>query len=155
MSRTNDPSFYVTDAEVQSVLAACRVLIAVSARSIPATENMVDPLAFRVMVIIISRGSMSLAELADAAGLNLTTASHLCHRLIEAGLVERDDQPQLTLTSAGRRLVETVTARRRQALELILARLTGPRRLELVTVLREFADAGSARSPAEALVGDL
>jgi DNA-binding MarR family transcriptional regulator len=129
-------------------LAACRVLVAVSARSIAAVQDMVDPVQFRALVVIASRRSMSLGELGEAAGLNLSTASRLCDRLVQAELVDRSDDPdnrrqlRLTLTDNGHQLVATVMARRREALALILQRIPTPRRLELVAVLREFASAG-------------
>ena len=149
MTRSNNRSaIYVTDAEVNAVLAACRVLVAVSARSIAAVEDMVDPVQFRALVVIASRRSMSLGELAEAAGLNLSTASRLCDRLVQAELVDRSDDPnnrrqlRLALTDDGHRLVADVMSRRREALTLILQRLAPPRRLELIAVLREFASAG-------------
>ena len=50
------------------MLAACRVLVALSAQSIAAVEDAADVTQVRALVVISSRGSVSLGELAAAAG---------------------------------------------------------------------------------------
>lgn len=136
------------DAQIDAVQAACRVLVAVSAQSIAAVEDEVDLAQFRALVVMASRGSVSLAELADAARLHVSTASRMCDRMVGLGLVDRTDDPHnrrqlvLTLTRKGNRLVADVMTRRRAALEPVLLRLPPGRRSQLVSVLREFAEAG-------------
>ena len=66
---------------------ACRILVAVAARSISAVEEEADLLQVRALVVIASRGPVSLGELAQAAGLHLTRASRLCDRMVQAGLI--------------------------------------------------------------------
>ncbi len=138
----------VSDAELDAVLAACRVLVAVSAQSIAAVDDAVDTPQFRALVIVSSHGTASLGELAAAAGMNLSTASRLCDRLVSMGLLNRADDPtnrrqlQLTLTGAGRGVVSRATNKRRAALKPILARLPKQHREQLVSLLAEFAAAG-------------
>ncbi|HST47785.1 MarR family winged helix-turn-helix transcriptional regulator [Jatrophihabitans sp.] len=135
----------VTDADVEAMQAACRVLVAISARSIAAIDDVVDLTQFRALVVIASRGSVSLGELADATSLHLSTASRLCDRLVGRGLLDRADDPanrrQLTLrlTDEGRRLVHDVRHRRKLALQPLLARLPRHTRTQLVSSLRSFA----------------
>jgi DNA-binding MarR family transcriptional regulator len=153
---TNEPAAPrrggVRDEEADAVLAACRMLVALSAQSIAAVEDAADVTQVRALVVISSRGSVSLGELAAAAGLHLTRASRLCDRLVAAGLIDRADDPTnrrqltLTLTPSGERVVRTVMAHRRAAIKPILARLTKQRRAELVSVLKEFAAAGGEPS---------
>ncbi len=86
----------------------------------------------------------------------IARASRLCDRLVAKGLVNRADDPvdrrqlTLTLTPAGERVVDTVMRRRRQVIEPMLARMrqrmTGRRRAEMVSVLRDFAAAGGEPS---------
>lgn len=143
----------ISEAELDAVLAACRVLVAVSAQSIAAVEDSVDLPQFRALVIVASRRAMSLGELAEAAGMNLSTASRMCDRLVGMGMLNRADDPanrrqlQLTLTEDGHTVVARAMQRRRAALKPLLARLPRQRRGELVSVLAEFADAGG--EPAE------
>jgi DNA-binding MarR family transcriptional regulator len=134
---------YVTDAEVEAVLSAWRVIVAVSARSHDA-EHVVDPVQFRLLVIISADGGLALDELAEAVGVNAATAGRASDHLVQAGFVDvdgrsTDHQQRLRLTQAGRDLVKAELGRRREALELILGRLSVARRLEFVAVLREFA----------------
>jgi DNA-binding MarR family transcriptional regulator len=135
-------------AEIDAVLAACRVLVTASAQSIAAVEDVADLTQVRALVVLSSRGPLSLSELADAAALHITRASRICDRLVAADLIERGDDPDnrrqlvLTLTSAGAHVVRTVVRRRRAAVEPALARLSVTRRAELVSVLEEFAAAG-------------
>ncbi|MDQ6659011.1 MAG: MarR family transcriptional regulator [Actinomycetota bacterium] len=145
-----------TTAEAEAILAACRVLVAVSARSIAAVENVADLTQVRALVVVASRGSVSLGELAVAANIHLTRASRLCDRLVAKGMINRAEaaadrrQLTLTLTQAGKDVVNTVMERRRQAIEPIVARmrrqLTARRRAELVSVLQDFAVAGGEPS---------
>jgi DNA-binding MarR family transcriptional regulator len=136
----------VTDDEVEAVQAACRVLVAISAQSIAAVDDIVDPTQCRALVVIASCGAVSLSELADATSLHLSTASRMCDRLVAMGLLHRADDPAnrrqltLTLTDEGRRLVQEVLRQRKQALTPLLSRLPVHSRAQLVTSLRSFAE---------------
>jgi DNA-binding MarR family transcriptional regulator len=145
----------VADDEVDQVLAASRVLVAVSAQSLAIVEDVVDMTQFRVLVIIASHGSVSLGNLAEAARLHPSTASRLCDRMVSLGLINRADDPAdrrhltLTLTEPGRRIVDDVMGARRKAIKPILAGMPKGRRAELVTALREFAAAGGLPSDSD------
>lgn len=134
--------------ETEAVLAACRVLVALSAQSVAAVANEVEVTEFRALVVVASRGQVSLRELADAAHIHLSRASRLAERLVAKGLINRADDPSnrrqlvITLTPPGQLLVRTVMRKRRAAIEPILARMPTQRRAELATVLQEFAAAG-------------
>jgi DNA-binding MarR family transcriptional regulator len=142
----------VRDQEVDAVLAACRVLVALSAQSIAAVENVADLTQVRALVVIASRGSVTLGELATAVNFHLTRASRLCDRMVASGLIHRRDDPAnrrqltLTVTEKGERIVQQVMQRRRLAIEAILTRMNRrmgkQRRAELVAALCEFAAAG-------------
>lgn len=143
------------DEEADAVLAACRILVTLSARSIAAVEDVADLAQMRALVVMASRGSVSLGELATAANLHLTRASRLCDRMVAEGLIHRADDPAdrrqltLTLTPSGERVVHTVMQHRRDAIKPILARLTKQRSAELISALQEFATAGGEPSDLE------
>jgi len=138
----------VTAAELDAVLAACRVLVAISARSIAAVDDTVDLPHFRALVVVGSRGPMSLGELAGATGMNLSTASRMCDRLVAMGLVHRTEDPanrrqlSLSLTDAGVDVVARAMRQRREALRPMLEHLPKRKRTQLVRLLSEFAEAG-------------
>lgn len=135
------------DAEVEAVLDACRVLVAITARSMAATSEVTDLLHLRALVVLWSRPSLSLGELADSVGIHLTRASRLCDRLVTHGLVDRADDPVnrrqlvLDLTPAGREVVEKVMDERAEEIRPILARMSASGRASLVSSLAEFARA--------------
>ncbi len=137
------------------MLAACRVLVALSARSIAAVEDVADVMQVRALVTVASRGSVSLGGLAEGAGLHLSRASRLCDRLVANGLINRADDPAnrrqltLTLTPSGERAVRKVMQRRRDAIDPILAQLPKQRRAELVSALQAFAAAGGEPSDSD------
>lgn len=143
------------DEEADAVLAACRVLVALSAQSIAAVESVADVAQVRALVVIASRGPLSLGELAGAANLHLTRASRLCDRMVAEGLIHRADDPAdrrqltLTLTPSGERVVQTVMEHRRAAIKPILAQMAKQRCVELVSVLQEFATAAGEPSDLE------
>ena len=150
--RSESPGHHVDDAAADAVLAACRVLVGVSAQSIAAIADTVDLLQFRVLVVVASRGSVSLQELADAARLHISKASRMCDRMVRSGLLNRAADPadrrhlELTLTTQGADMVGTVMSRRRAAIHPILARMSIRRRADLVSVLGEFGAAGGEPS---------
>ena len=144
------------DGTADAVLAACRVLVAVSAQSMAAVEDIADPTQVRALVVIASKSAVSLRELSAATNIHLTRASRLCDRLVADGLVNRADDPAnrrqiaLTLTTEGERVVEAVMRRRQETIQPILDRLSKhmskQRRAEVVSLLRDFAAAGGEPS---------
>jgi DNA-binding MarR family transcriptional regulator len=144
------------DEETEAVLAACRVLVAISAQSIAAVEDVADLTQVRALVVIASRGSVSLSELSEAMNIHLTRASRLCDRLVVKGLINRADDPAnrrqltLTLTPDGERVVQEVMRRRGEAIKSLMDRLskhmTKQRRADVALLLREFAAAGGEPS---------
>jgi DNA-binding MarR family transcriptional regulator len=138
----------VTTDEANAVLAASRVLVALSAESIGTVEDVVDLTQFRALVVMASSTSVSLGELADACRIHLSSASRLCDKLVAKGLVSRAEAPAdrrvltLTLAPDGRRLVQRVMRRRRQDVIRILGKLAPDHRAELVRAFRDFAEAG-------------
>ena len=135
-------------AEADAVLAACRVLVALSAQSIAAVDDLADVTQVRVLVIVASTEPVSLGALAEAAQLHPSTASRLCERMVGEGLLDRSDDPSnrralnLRLTAKGRRVVAAMVRHRREAIMPILRAMPASGRRDLVTALRAFAEAG-------------
>ena len=98
--------------EVEATMLAARALVAISARSVTAVEDVVTPPQLRVLVMIASRGPLNLGAVARGLGVHPSNATRACDRLVSAGLVDRRDDPadrrnlQLQLTEDGRRLVD-------------------------------------------------
>lgn len=138
----------VPDVEVEAVMAAARVLVAVSAQSIAAIGDELTLPQLRVLVMVSSRAGLNLGAVAAGLGVHPSNATRAVDRLVVAGLLDRRDDPSdrrhlvLALTDAGHDLVERVMNLRRSAIAQILDRMPPARRRALVPVMRSFADAG-------------
>ncbi|MFI0035714.1 MarR family winged helix-turn-helix transcriptional regulator [Streptomyces mutabilis] len=136
------------DAVTRAVLAASRLLVAVSARSLAEVEERVTLPQFRMLMVLFTRGDTKLVALADHLRVAPSTAMRMVDRLIAAGLADRQTNPAdrretlLRLTDEGRRTVETVSARRRAEVATIVERLAPHQRAALVEALTAFSEAG-------------
>ncbi|HEX2132337.1 MAG TPA: MarR family transcriptional regulator [Actinophytocola sp.] len=142
------------DAVADAVLTASRLLVAVSARSIAAVDESISLAQYRLLVVL-SHGHQKVTALAEALDVNPSSATRAVDRLLDAGLVDRQQNPrsrretQVSLTSAGQRLVRDVTRRRRAEIAAIVARMPAGHQRGLVRALRAFSEAGGDLSPDE------
>jgi DNA-binding MarR family transcriptional regulator len=136
------------DAVTTAVLTASRLLVAVSARSLNTVQARVTVPQFRLLVVLATHGKTKLIALAEDLGVNPSTAMRMAERLEAEGLVERRINPAsrrevlLRLTAAGRQVVEEVTARRREEITGIVARMPPALRGGLLEALAAFTQAG-------------
>lgn len=139
--RTGGPA---TDA-VEAVLASSRALVAVSARSIAAARGVTLP-QYR-MLVVLAGGEANLTTLAAHLDVAPSTALRMVDRLVAADLVQRTVRPDdrrethLSLTTAGRRTVRTVTARRRRDIRAVIDAMDPDQRAALVDAMAAFARA--------------
>jgi len=137
-----------TSDEVEAVMLAAQLLVAVTAQSIAAIEDEVSLPQFRVLVIVHNRGPQGLNAVAKSLDVHPSNATRACDKLVETGLLSRSEDPEdrrrlrLDLTDRGRRLVEGVLDRRRQQIEELLNLVPGDERRHLVRVLRSLVEAG-------------
>jgi DNA-binding MarR family transcriptional regulator len=138
---------------VTAVLTASRALVAVSARSLTDLDETETITQFRTLVVLDGHQGINLNRLADALDVNSSTAMRMIDRLLAAGLVTRQDNPAnrrevlLGLTAEGRRLVDSVTQRRRAEIATIVTAMPTESRDELITALHAFADAAGEPQP--------
>lgn len=136
-----------TDQLVDAVLGASRALVAVAARSLDDLAEDVTLAQYRVLVELAARGPQRVAELASVLGVERSTASRMCDRLVRKRLVHRRRESldrravKVALVAEGRRLVDRVTVRRREEITRILVRLAPRDRAAVLRGLRAFADA--------------
>ncbi|NHA67485.1 MarR family winged helix-turn-helix transcriptional regulator [Phycicoccus flavus] len=144
------------DAIVASVLVASRALVGVSARSLADVEDTVTLTQFRTLVVLRSHGATRLGPLSERLGVGASSALRTVDRLLAGGLVTRDEDAAdrravvIALTAKGRRLVDEVTERRREAIAGIVGRMPVTRRRGLVAALTAFAEAADEPVPAPA-----
>src|SRR5690242_8818690 len=129
----------VTDDQVvDAVLRASRVLLAVAVRLLAAIDDDVTLPQYRALVVLASRGPQRPTELADALAVHPSTITRLCDRLVAKRLVDRSESPanrrevSIRLTPKGRRLVDAVTARRREEIASIVTDIPARERAAMV-----------------------
>ena len=132
---------------VDAAMTASRVLVGVAARSLSGYEDEVSLQQYRALVVLASRGPQRPADLAEALGIEPSTVTRLCDRLVEKRLISRrretDDRRvvRLDLTKRGGRLIDAVTDRRRQEIAHILAAVSTRQRVALVHAFEAFGAA--------------
>ncbi len=136
------------DTVADAVVTASRLLIAVSAGSLAAVDESITIPQFRLLVVLRTRGAMKQSMLADHLGVNPSTINRMVERLLVAGLVDRQTNPDsrrevvLDLTGTGSRIVTRVTQQRRREISRIVARMPLEHRTQLVEALEAFTEAG-------------
>ncbi len=135
------------EAAVDAVLSASRSLIAVATRSLGAAAEETSIAQYRALVVLASRGPQRLIDLAGALGVAPSTAGRMCDRLVRKGLVRRhraraDRRAVLvSVTAAGREVVDQATARRRALIADILVAMPPRQQMEVARALEAFAAA--------------
>ena len=135
------------DELVDAVLGASRALVAVAARSLANVAEDVTLAQYRVLIELAARGPQRVANLAAALGVERSTATRMCDRLVRKGLVHRRRTNQdrrgvrVSLTTAGGELVAEVTRRRRAEIATIVGRIPKAHRRPVLNALRAFAEA--------------
>ena len=145
----------ITDA----LLTVSRLLVAISAHSIALVDETITIPQFRTLVILSNRGSVNLATLAGALGVQPSAAGRMVDRLVGAGLIDRLPHPTsrrellAALSPRGREVVRQVTAHRRSEIAQIVEKMPSRERRGLVYALAAFTAAGG--EPAAHVDADL
>jgi DNA-binding MarR family transcriptional regulator len=145
------------DEAVDAFLAASRALVGVSARSLAEVSQVTLP-QFRALVVIAGNWQATMNGLAERLDIHPSTATRLCDRLVDKGLIRRTErrtdrrETELALTARGRRLVDRVTERRRRDLAAIVERMSPAQRRDALRGLSAFA-AAAGETPGAAWFG--
>jgi DNA-binding MarR family transcriptional regulator len=137
------------DAITDALLSASKLLVAISARSIALVDETITIPQFRTLVLLSNEGPVNLATLAGLLDVQPSTTGRMVDRLVSAGLIDRRPHPTsrrelvAELTVRGRRVVQTVTANRREELASVVAKMPARERRGLVRALVAFTAAGS------------
>ena len=135
------------------------VLVSVAARSLAGVADRVTLPQYRALVVLASKGPQNAGALADVLGIHSSTLTRLCDRLVTKGLITRRESPDnrrevvLDLTPRGRRLVRSVTIRRRAEIADIVSRVPRAQREAMVRALQAFGDAAGEATESAWLPG--
>ncbi len=137
----------VAEAAVDAVLTASRALVAVATVSLGAAAEDTTIAQYRALVVLASRGPQRMAALAAALAVTPSTAGRMCDRLVRKGLIRRQRARadrravQVSITAAGLQVVDQATARRRELIAGILAKLPARQQPAIADALQAFAQA--------------
>src|SRR5690606_6421094 len=143
MSERADQLSAVTSA----VLTGTRLLVGIAARSLGAVAGQVTLSQCRMLVVLATLGETKLVTMAELLGVNPSTAMRMADRLAAADLVVREVNPLnrreslMRLTPEGRHVVDEVTARRRDEIAAIVARMSPEQCRALVAAMNAFNEA--------------
>ena len=135
------------EAAVDAVLTASRTLVAVATQSLGAAAEDTTIAQYRALVVLASRGPQRMTDLAGALDVTPSTAGRMCDRLLRKGLIRRHRARadrravQVSITAAGRQIVDQATARRRALIAGILGRLPARQQSAVAGALAAFAAA--------------
>ena len=132
---------------VDAVLTASRTLIAIATQSLGQAAEDTTIAQYRTLVVLASRGSQRLGDLAGALVVAPSTAGRMCDRLARKGLIRRhrartDRRSVLvSLTEPGRQVVDHATARRTTLIAGVMSRLPADTQRDVAVAMRAFAHA--------------
>ncbi len=116
-----------TDGDLVAAIEAVSMAIdAVTARSLATISRTVTTAQLRALSALMSPSPHRLADMAEALGVTPSTATRMCDRLVARGLVRRARagidrrELDLSLTPAGRELVDAAYAQRSKELSKLL-----------------------------------
>ena len=133
------------DGLMAALLAASRVLVAMSATSIEASSVDVTLNQYRALVVLASRSPIHMVDLARELSLSASSATRLVERLERKGLVVRARSEEsrrsidLRLEPAGEDLVARVMGERRRRFDELLAEDPERRRATMRRAFEELA----------------
>lgn len=132
---------------VDALLVASRALVAIAGRSLAEQDSDVTLPQYRALVVLASRGPQRVVDISAELGVDPSTGTRLCDRLVRKELIHRERSTsdrravRVTLSEAGRSLVDQVTQRRREALTQVVSSMDRPWDPGVAAGLRAFAAA--------------
>lgn len=133
--------------QMDILLGAARIFAAITAEATAHVGEGVTLPQLRVLTLASQPGHLNATGVAEALHVHLSSASRICDRLVQAGLLDRRDLPQdrrhveLTLTPAGERLLMGINNHRRDIFTRILRRMDAAEREALAQALSGFVAA--------------
>lgn len=136
------------DLVVDGLVAASRLLVAMTARSLAQLDANVTLPQYRALVVLGTAGPQRVVDLATELGVQPSTVTRMCDRLVRKHLVARHERPEdrraawVVLTAAGRNLIAEVMRRRRDEIAAVVAAAGIPDPRTVASGLHAFIVAG-------------
>jgi DNA-binding MarR family transcriptional regulator len=136
-------------------VTASRALVGIAIRSVQASPVAVTVPQHRVLVLLAANGPQAIGTLAHQLGVAPSNATRVVDRLQRLDLVQRRRSDSdgravhVTITAAGRQLVDAVTTHRRDEVAAVLRELSPDQVATVVAALTAFSHAAHERAEAE------
>lgn len=147
MAKQTPASTAVNNDLADAFITVSRALVGIAVRSINTAPTEVTLIQHRLLVLLATGGDQTVGTLAEQLEVNASNASRLCDRLQKLGLVTRDRSSSdgravdVSLTGAGRKLLETVRAHRRHEIRRILDHMPHQDVEAIIRALTAFGEA--------------
>lgn len=147
VARQTQASSPVREDVADAFMTVSRALVGIAVRSINAAPVEVTLTQHRLLVLLATGGDQTVGALAEQLEVNASNASRLCDRLQKLGLVARDRSSSdgravdVSLTAAGRELLETVWTHRRHDIQRVLGQMAHTDVDATITALAAFGEA--------------
>jgi DNA-binding MarR family transcriptional regulator len=144
---------------VDALLSVSRLMVGLAARSLADLDADVTLPQYRALVVLASRGPQRVVDISAELGVNSSTGTRMCERLVRKGLIRRQRsdadrrEVRLTLTEAGEDLVDDVTRARRSELVRIVDAVPEASHEPLAAALRSLAVTGGEPPDSEWWLG--
>jgi len=132
---------------INAVLLASRALVAIAARSLAAAPAHITLPQYRVLVVLATRGPQFPSVLANELRIAPSSVTRLCDRLVAKGLILRAEAPDsrrqvvVTISPAGRQVVDAVTDVRRREIGRLVTAVPAGRRPQTIEALNDLGAA--------------
>jgi DNA-binding MarR family transcriptional regulator len=149
-----DDGSVTPEAVVEALMRASRALVAITARSLSAVSSEVTLPQFRTLVVLASRGPLTVTALAENLDVHASTMTRMCTRLVTRGLVVREPssidrrEVVITLSATGTDLVDSVMQKRRDEFDRTVRTIDPGEQRALIGTLDTFARAVGESSAA-------
>jgi DNA-binding MarR family transcriptional regulator len=150
----DDASLRDLDQLAEVALPAVRAIVDIAARALDASPTPITLPQYRVLVTLAKDGPVRSSALAELLGVDASTVTRMCDRLLRDGLIvrraERSDRRALriALSAKGEQTVAAVTARRREEFARLLEAIPVDRRAGVIAALQELEAASDVRAGA-------
>lgn len=155
MARQEQFGAPVREDAADTFLTVSRTLVGIAVRSINSAPVEVTITQHRLLVLLATGGAQNVGALAEQLEVNASNASRLCDRLQKLGLIARDRSASdgravdVSLTAAGRELLETVRIHRRHDLRRVLSQMATSDVDAAINALTAFTEAAHEIGEAE------
>lgn len=155
MAKQTPASPPVRDDMADAFITVSRALVGIAVRSINAAPVEVTLVQHRLLVLLATGGDQTVGALAEQLEVNASNASRLCDRLQKLGLIARDRSSSdgravdVSLTAAGRELLENVRAHRRREVQRVLDHMASTDVDAMIKALTAFGEAAHEAGEAE------